>query len=49
MLDVPRSKFTLIIFNCSFTALKGIRFNHPFGANRKRFTISALLALRLNS
>lgn len=35
-------------FNCSFNALKGTRFSHPFGANRRRFTISALFALRQN-
>ena len=31
---------------CSFTCPKGTQFSHPFGTNRRRFTISALLALR---
>ncbi|MEN8830981.1 MAG: hypothetical protein ABF322_11795, partial [Lentimonas sp.] len=27
---------------CSFSCPKGTRFNHPFGANCKQFTISTL-------
>jgi hypothetical protein len=36
-------------FYFSITALKGTRFSQSFGANRKRFTTSALLALHTNS